>query len=121
LSGETDLATLLRTMQPELHAEPYAYIPLDSSEPPPAGWLALIREAGGIAAIAPHEAGEWARISLTVHSSLEAVGLTAAVSTALAEAAISANMIAGSKHDHILVPWDRRADAMAILTTLGES
>jgi hypothetical protein len=59
------------------------------------------------------------RISLTVHSSLAAVGLTAAVATALAREGISANVVAGSYHDYLLVPWDRRDAAMAALAELA--
>ncbi len=43
-------------------------------------------------------------ITLNVHSSLEAVGSTAAFATALGEAGISCNVLAGYFHDHILVP-----------------
>jgi hypothetical protein len=56
-----------------------------------------------------------ARITLRVHSALDAVGLTAAVSSALAEAGISANVVAGYFHDHVFVPFPRRAEAMALL------
>ena len=61
-----------------------------------------------------------ARISLSVHSALTAVGLTAAVATALAARRISANVVAGFHHDHILMPWDRRMAAMAALQTLSD-
>jgi hypothetical protein len=61
----------------------------------------------------------WARITLNVHSSLAAVGLTAAVSQALAGAGIPANIVAAACHDHVFVPWDRRADALAILHRLS--
>jgi len=119
MSGETDLAILLRTLVPHLYEKRYDYVPMDASTPPPAGWLALIHEEEGVAAVAPVVDGAWARISLTVHSSLEAVGLTAAFAGVLAKAGISANVIAGLHHDHILVPWNRRGDAMAALSTLG--
>ena len=77
--------------------------------------FALVREEEGLAAIRPDPAGEWARISLGVHSSLDAVGLTAALSTRLAKAGIGANMIAGLRHDHLFVPWERREEALDLL------
>lgn len=58
-------------------------------------------------------------ITLNVHSALEAVGLTAAVSTALAAANISCNVIAGNYHDHLLVPADRVNDALVVLDNLA--
>ena len=54
----------------------------------------------------------YARLTMLVHSSLEAVGMTAAMATALTERGISANVVAAYYHDHIFVPWDRRHDAM---------
>lgn len=118
LNGETDLARLLAKLAPVLDERPYDYVPIDGSAPPMPGWLAMVREAEGIAAIGPVDTGGWARITLTVHSSLEAVGLTAAVATALMRAGISANMIAGIRHDHILVPWDKRFAAMNTIQML---
>ena len=50
-----------------------------------------------------------------MQSALAAVGLTAAIATALAKVGISANVIAGYHHDHIFVPWSRRYEALAIL------
>lgn len=58
---------------------------------------------------------EMAWLSLTVQSSLEAVGLTAAFSKILADHNISCNVLAGYHHDHILVPVARAADAIAAL------
>ena len=54
-------------------------------------------------------------ITLDVHSSLEAVGLTAAVSAALAEENISCNVVAAYYHDHLFVPV---ADAERAMETL---
>ncbi len=60
-------------------------------------------------------------ITLTVHSGLDAVGLTAAVATTLAERGISANVIAAYHHDHIFVPQDRANDALDALNELARA
>lgn len=59
---------------------------------------------------------ELAWLTLAVHSSLEAVGLTAHVSSVLADHAIACNVLAGFRHDHLLVPADRALEAIAALT-----
>ena len=59
-------------------------------------------------------------ISLTVHSSLEAVGLTAAFSRALADRGISCNVVAGYYHDHIFVPLSDKERALQALFRLSE-
>jgi hypothetical protein len=60
-------------------------------------------------------------LTLDVESALDAVGLTAAVATALAERRIPCNVLAGFHHDHLLVPESRADEAMAILRSLGRS
>lgn len=116
-------------MQPVLDPEPYGYATVGTV---PAGLLpfATVAEAEGMTVIAPQAAlraagidapGDWARISLTVHSDLAAVGLTAAIAAALAAEAISANVIAGYHHDHVFVQWARRDDAMAALHRLSRA
>lgn len=59
---------------------------------------------------------EMAWLTLRVHSSLEAVGLTAHVSRVLAAAGIPCNVLAGFHHDHLLVPVDRAEEATQLLT-----
>ncbi len=54
-------------------------------------------------------------ITLKVHSSLEAVGLTAAVSGKLAQRGISANVIAAYHHDHIFVQAEKADAALSAL------
>ncbi|MBV1893650.1 MAG: ACT domain-containing protein [Ilumatobacteraceae bacterium] len=56
-------------------------------------------------------------LTLSVQSSLEAVGLTAAVSERLTGEGISCNVLAGYRHDHLLVPVARAEDAVAVLTS----
>ena len=130
MSGESDLAALLRSMEPSLHAVEHGYGHLAAGQDLPAGLtpFALMHEAEGMSVVAPVEVlarhgvdhlGGWARISLTVHSDLAAVGLTAAIAAALAADGISANVVAGYFHDHVLVPWSRRDDAMAALARLS--
>jgi hypothetical protein len=58
-------------------------------------------------------------ITLTIHSSLDAVGLTAAFSTALANEGISCNVVAGYFHDHLFVNSEDAENAMKILQTIS--
>jgi len=58
-------------------------------------------------------------ITLTVHSSLEAVGFTAVFSAALADENISCNVVAGYYHDHIFVPQEDAEKAVGILEALS--
>jgi hypothetical protein len=126
--GETNLTALLRGMEPELHDVPYGY-GLWAGEGLPFAPFATVAEAEGLTVVAPlaeiEAAGmvsdPWARISLTIHSDLTAVGLTAAFAGALGAVGISANVIAGLYHDHIFVPWDRRQDAVAALRALSDA
>jgi hypothetical protein len=60
----------------------------------------------------------YGRITLRVFSSLDAVGLSAAVATALADSGISANMVAGYHHDHIFVPEAHLETALNVLRGL---
>jgi hypothetical protein len=126
--GETSLTALLRGMEPELHDRPYGY-GLWMGGGLPFAPFATVAEAEGptvVAHLAEIEAAgmvsdPWARISLTIHSDLTAVGLTAAFAGALGAVGISANVIAGLYHDHIFVPWDRRQDAVAALRALSDA
>jgi hypothetical protein len=115
LAGERDLSRLLAALDPQLYGERYSFS-ATSAATLDEGAFALIREAEGITLIRPDPAGEWARISLGVHSSLDVVGLTAALSSRLAGIGISANIVAALRHDHIFVPWDRRDEALAALS-----
>lgn len=83
--------------------------------------FALVREDEGLTSIRPDPNGNWARISLEIHSSLEAVGLTGALASRLADAGISANVVAAQYHDHLFVPWDRREEALACLQQLSDA
>ena len=58
-------------------------------------------------------------ITLNVHSSLDAVGFLAAITTRLATAGMGVNPVSGYFHDHLFVPADRADEAMAILEALA--
>lgn len=131
MSGETDLKQLLASLQPELGDEDYVFCVLDSQAGVEADIqpLATFREAEGITwVLSQTEAdtaelayqGVFKRITLTVHSSLEAVGLTAAVASVLAEHGISANVIAAYYHDHVFVPKAKAQQALALLSALSK-
>lgn len=62
--------------------------------------------------------GVYRAITLTVHSSLSAVGLTAAVASTLADHGISANVVAAYYHDHVFVPADGAEAAVSALKAL---
>jgi len=130
MSGETDLDVLLASMQPMLREGEFVFCSLDR-EPNIAEMtaaLATFRETEGTTLVVAAadasglglaSSGAMACITLTVHSSLDAVGLTAAVATCLTDAGISCNVIAAFHHDHLFVPTDRAADAIAALTALS--
>lgn len=126
MAGERDLKRLIAGMRPVLDPRDWGYA-LGREGQAPQAW-AMIREDEGLTLIAPLEdlraagltpSGPWARITLTVHSALEAVGLTAAVATALADRGISANVLAGWHHDHIFLPRAQADEAMAALRHLA--
>lgn len=128
MGGSTDLAEMLATLTVEARPEPYTFV---SGEWPSLAEVAAARvlEDEGptyvvtveacCAAGAPvgFEAG-W--LTVTVHSSLEAVGLTAALSRVLADAQIPCNVLAAFHHDHLLVPWGRVDAALAALHSLRD-
>ncbi len=128
MSGETDLAALLASMSPHLNDGSFVFVLADGT----AGVedaVVTVAEPEGLTLVLPRERADelglpytfvasW--ITLQVHSALEAVGLTAAFSTALTSEGISANVVAGYFHDHLFVPEDRRDDAMRALGRLAQ-
>jgi hypothetical protein len=88
----------------------------------------MFREDEGVTLIVDHalEGAEvvadrllWAQITLGVESSLDAVGMMAAVSAALAAHGISCNPVSAFLHDHVFVPWDCRHNAHEALSQLS--
>jgi uncharacterized protein len=131
MPGEMTLTVLLRQMGPALDAAPYGYgvLPVGAAVPAGLQAFAVIAEPEGLTVVATLAAleqagiaydGAWARISLGVQSDLAAVGLTAAIATALTAQGVSANVVAGYFHDHVFVQWDKRDTAMAALLSLAK-
>jgi len=128
MTGETDLKKLLHGMEPKLNEGEFVYCTVDTRQrAAPLNPLCVFQEAEGITVILQKQQADAASlpysvvcawITLTVHSSLEAVGLTAAVSKALTEANISCNVVAAYYHDHIFVPTKDAKRAMDVLIKL---
>lgn len=125
MSGITELDTLLKSMAPRLLEPEFVFCTVSGalvdyvSLNPVATFfesegLTLVLEKGVAINAGLPFASSFRQITLTVHSSLEAVGLTAAVSAKLAAKGISVNVIAAYYHDHIFVQSSKAE--MALLT-----
>jgi predicted N-acetyltransferase YhbS len=130
MTAEKDIRTLLASIHPVLREGEYVYVLWPYGRPLAPGIDAAVREAEGLTVVLPRAEADRlelrydfvaAWITLQVHSSLEALGLTAAVSAALTEAHISCNVLAGFHHDHLLVPVADADRALEILHELAAS
>jgi len=127
MAGEIALATLLRSMSPQLNDGDYVFCTVpDNHIPAGCEVIGSFREQEGLTLIVERQQAEQAGlafdyvaawITLNVHSALEAVGLTGAFASALGQAGISCNVIAGYYHDHLFVG---RADAERALQVLRQ-
>ncbi|MGB5953759.1 MAG: ACT domain-containing protein [Ornithinimicrobium sp.] len=129
MAGLTALDELIKGMEPVLRQGDFVYTFVGRANvatlPP---HEALVREPEGITLVMRREDADAADlrydfvagwITLTVHSALDAVGLTSAIATALTEAGVSCNVLAGYHHDHILVPRAQVGTAMDALQELA--
>ncbi|MFM7187050.1 MAG: ACT domain-containing protein [Armatimonadota bacterium] len=122
MDGERNLAVLISTMEPRLIAGKWVFrtseIGFDRDALETA--LLMFREPEGVTIISPATPADddlpvWAMITLSIHSSLEAVGFLAAITTSLAAMDIPVNAVSAYYHDHIFVPYARRDDALECL------
>jgi hypothetical protein len=129
-NAETRLERLLAGMRPRRMPGEFAFATAPSGAALPESALGSFREEEGLTVILPLDEAEargWeialraAWIVLEVHSSLEAVGFTAAFSQALGEAGIACNVVAAVKHDHLFVPVEQAERAMQVLLTLQKA
>jgi len=130
VSGETNLKTLLKTMRPKLNDGDFVFCTITSpndinpesiisSFKEDEGWTVIIgKELADEFSLSYSYIAAW--ITLTIHSSLEAVGLTAAFSNALAAEGISCNVVAAYYHDHIFVAKEDADRALQALQKLSK-
>lgn len=130
-TGGSDLGELLKHMMPNLRPEEYVFLCFPSSaygDQPELQPVATFVEEEGLTLVVPRELADQHQhsytsvfrcITLQVHSSLEAVGLTAAFATQLTRYSISANVIAGFHHDHIFVGTNDASKAIDALHELS--
>lgn len=128
MPGETDLGRMLATLDVERRPGTFTFVSGHDLAGLVDGAVATVVEAEGTTYVVPIDVAraagvavefEAAWLTLTVHSALEAVGLTAAFSRALADVGIACNVLAGYHHDHLLVPSERAEDAVAALRALS--
>ena len=123
--GIKNLKQLIANMEPILNEGEYVFASVsDVKSIPREITICEIKEREGITVVLPKVDAEKlgltfefvaAWITLNIHSSLEAVGLTAAFASELGEHNISCNVIAGYYHDHIFVDKKDKDKALKVL------
>ncbi len=132
MSEVSNLEELMASMEPEIRERDLVFCTLDWANLPqdPIDPLLLFKEREGFTVIITEKKAKtlnlsytltWARIELTVHSSLNAVGFLAGVSRALAENGISVNVVSAFHHDHLFVPSSDAKKALKALKELSSS
>lgn len=130
----SNLKAMLASMSPKLNDVRVAYLSSKDVQAvlaklPPESIIGTFREEEATTFIVELTAAEnsgleilfrGAWITLTVHSALSGVGLTAAFATALGKEGLSANVVAAYYHDHIFVAVEDAERAMAALQKLQQ-
>ena len=131
MTGEKDLRILLASMSPVMIDGEFVFCSFENArygDHSDLGPIATIIESEGLTLVIPKSKADehglnyesvFRGITLKIHSSLDAIGLTAAFSSKLTEHGISANVIAGYFHDHIFVHSDHAEKAIAALDELA--
>lgn len=130
MDGEKNLAILLKSMKPKLNLGEFVFCTVKNLDEININEVEMtFREEESITIIIKKKSADklhlkytfvatW--ITLTVHSALDAVGLTAAFSKALTEQNISCNVVAGYFHDHIFIDKKDTEKAMETLNKFSE-
>jgi hypothetical protein len=131
MAGKTNLSKLIKGMSPKLNEGDYVFSTVkDFSKIDRKDLLCEFKEEEGTSIVLERKKADeldlnydfiasW--FTLKVHSSLEAVGLTAAFSTELTKHNISCNVIAGYYHDHIFVDKKDAKKAMEVLSAQSKN
>lgn len=127
--GETHLDTLIQSMQPVMHDEVFVF----ATVPTDFDWLSMnpvmvFKESEGVTLILNQAVSEAAginvefpcrMITLNIHSSLDAVGFLARITTTLAGLDMGVNPVSGFYHDHLFVPAEKAAEALDALVAMS--
>lgn len=129
MAGERNLSVLLKSLNPEINPGKYVFCSVrDRAIVEGINYISCFYEEEGMTYILSKEIadkynleyeGYFSWITLKVQSSLQAVGLTAAVSKVLAENNISCNVVSAFFHDHLFVEFEKRRQALSCLKTLS--
>jgi glyoxylase I family protein len=128
MKGEINLDILIANMKPILNQGEFVFCTQNTEKIDLDCIQFFFKEKEGLTVVCEKSYAEkmgfsyesvFSWLTLEVHSSLEAVGLTAAFSAALAQKGISCNVVAGAYHDHIFVPIGQAKAAILALETLS--
>jgi len=126
--GEMNLDKLIASMQPQMHEPVYVFatVPEDFNWQP-ANPVMVFQESEGLTLILKQELSDsqgieyefpCRKITLNIHSSLDAVGFLARITVRLAELGMGVNPVSGFYHDHLFVPVDRADEALQALVAM---
>lgn len=128
MAGEKKLQKLLASVRPELDRRIYVFCTVSEGEADGIPGIFRFREKEGLTVVTELDTAEalhldyeypCRHITLNVHSSLEAVGFLAAITSRLAAAGVSVNAVSAFYHDHLFVPPESVQKVMDLLAESG--
>lgn len=136
--GITDLNDLIRSMKPSLHPEVFVFghiptkteadsqnvlklltgLPVQMMFREDEGWTVIIEQSVA-ESIQLQSTFPCKKITLNIHSSLDAVGFMAAILKELTELNIGCNLVSGYFHDHLFIPAGKEEAVMEVLQRMA--